>query len=139
MSKKLLEEVFRFQQIAGIAAVGSPIREFEEDEIETDDDQPDIRKDAPDASLDVADPEDLEKKMSKADIAAADKGISKMTSDVEKLRHLQGQKDAFVKMYRDGAVNIEQYKKMIGNIPQEIKRLEAKLNKDLTVGDEEEM
>lgn len=139
MSKKLLEEIFRFQQIAGLTPVGSLVREVEEEEDEMEDEKPEVRKDAPDASLDVADPEDLEKSASKADIAAADKGISKMTSDVEKLRHLQGQKDAFVKMFKSGAMDIEQYRKMIGNIPQEIKRLEAKLNKDLTTGDDEDL
>jgi hypothetical protein len=48
-------------------------------------------------------------------------------------------KDAFIKMFKSGALDIDQYKKMIGTIPQEIKKLEGKLNKDLTVGDEEEI
>jgi hypothetical protein len=139
MSKKLLEEIFRFQQIAGLTPVGNLVREAEEEEEEMEDEKPEVRKDAPDASLDVADPEDLEKNVSKADIAAADKDMSKISNDVEKLRHLQGQKDAFIKMFKSGAMDIEQYKKMIGNIPQEIKRLEAKLNKDLTMGDDEDL
>ena len=139
MSKKLLEEVFRFQQIAGLAPAGSLVREVEEEEDEMEDEKPEVRKDAPDASLDVADPEDTAKKMSSADMAAAGKEFGKIINDVEKLRHLQGQKDAFVKMFKSGTIDIEQYKQMIGNIPQEIKRLEAKLNKDLTTGDDEDL
>lgn len=141
MSKELLKEAFRFQQIAGLR----PINEFngfyeadaEEEDLDPEEDKPEVRKDAPDPSLDTADPEDLASKVSAKDIAAADKGISKMTNDVERLRYLQGQKDSLVKMYKSGTIGIDNYKKMIGTIPQEIKKLEAKLNRDLTIGDED--
>lgn len=146
MKNQLIKEARRFQQIAGLRPINEFSSFFEADdteevadgEVETD--QPETRKDAPDDSLDVAAPEDLEKNVSKADMAAADKDFSKITNDVEKLRHLQGQLSAFLKMYKSGDIeSIEQYKKMIGTIPQDIKKLEAKLNKDLTAGDDEEM
>ena len=141
MSKQQINEAFRLQQIAGL----KPINEFnsffeadaeEEDEVE--DDKPEVRKDAPDASLDVADPEDLEKGVTAAQLGGEDKGIKSMRTAAEKLAFLKGQKDILFQQYKkDG--NKDAYVKAVMPIQNQIKQLEAKVNKDLTIGDEEEI
>lgn len=141
MSKQPINEAFRLQQIAGLR----PINEFnsfleadtEEDDAE-EDSKPEIRKDAPDASLDVADPEDLEKGVTAAQLGGEDKGIKSMRSLAEKLAFLKGQKDVLFQQYKKDN-NKDAYVKAVMPIQNQIKQLEAKVNKDLTIGDEEEI
>lgn len=149
MKKQLIKEAFRFQQIAGL----KPINEFnsffeadadEEDDIE--DDKPEIRKDAPDASLDVADPEDLEKGVTAAQLGGEDSSIKGMRSVAEKLAFFKGTKDRLFSLYKAGILDKDAYIDQLTkaeidgkpvNIQQQIKRLEAMINKDLTIGDED--
>jgi len=119
-----------------------------EEDDDTEEDKPEIRRDAPDASLDVTDPEDLEKKVTAAQIGGEDKGIKSMRSAAEKLAFYKGVKAGLFQSYKDGDIDQATYvdrltkAKIDGavvNIQNQIKQLEAKVNKDLTIGDEEEI
>lgn len=134
MSKQLIKEAFRFQQIAGLR----PINEFNsfseadtEGEDEEEDDKPEIRKDAPDASLDIADPEDLEKGITAAQIGGEDKGIKSMRSAAEKLAYYKGQKDVLFGQFKSGGLGKDAYVKQVLPIQNQIKQLEKTINKPL--------
>lgn len=75
-----------------------------------------------------------EKEPTKKDVQAADKNISGEHQKRLKLDQLVKQKNALVDKLKNGQINIDQYKKMIGTIPQQIKTLTA----DLAGGDEGE-
>jgi len=73
-----------------------------------------------------------EKEPTKKDVKTADKSISGEHQKRLKLDQLVKQKNALVDKLKNGQINIDQYKKMIGTIPQQIKTLTA----DLAGGDE---
>lgn len=103
----------------------------EEEDIDPEDDKPKIGKYAPDASLDVADPEDLEKGITAAQLGAEDSGIRSMKSAAEKLAFLKGQKDALFRQYKKGALGKDAYVKAVLPIQTQIKKYESDINKPL--------
>ena len=135
MSKKLINEAFRFQQIAGLRPINEFSSFFEADTDEEDDDleddKPEIRKDAPDASLDIADPEDLEKGITAAQMGGEDKGIKSMRSAAEKLAYYKGQKDVLFGQFKSGGLGKDAYVKQVMPIQTQIKQLEKTINKPL--------
>ena len=134
MSKKLINESFRLQQIAGLRPVNELNSFFEADTEEDDDteeDKPEIRRDAPDASLDVADSEDLEKKLTAAQMGGEDKGIKSMRSAAEKLAYYKGQKDVLFGQFKSGGLGKDAYVKQVMPIQTQIKQLEKTINKPL--------
>ncbi len=58
-------------------------------------------------------------------------------ADHTKMQQLLAQKDEILAKYKSGELSLDQYKTQIGNIPQEIKALQAKLSQGIG-GDEEE-
>ena len=134
MSKKLINEAFRLQQIAGLRPINEFNSFFEADAEEgedEEDDKPEIRKDAPDASLDVADPEDLEKGITAAQMGGEDKGIKSMRSAAEKLAYLKGQKDVLFGQFKSGGLGKDVYVKHVLPIQNQIKQPEKTINKPL--------
>ena len=55
-----------------------------------------------------------------------------------KLQGLIKQKDAILAKFKAGQITIDQYKQEIGNIPQQIKNLQASIDQELSVDDAEE-
>jgi hypothetical protein len=81
---------------------------------------------------------DDDKEPSKKDIKAGDKVAAAAGGKQGKLRALVQQKDMILSRFKSGDISIDQYKAEIGDIPQQIKNLQADLDADLTVDDEEE-
>jgi hypothetical protein len=129
--------------VDAIAARGSlsdpELNEDAEEDDDTEEDKPEIRRDAPDASLDVTDTEDLEKKVTAAQIGREDKGIKSMRSAAEKLAFYKGQKDVLFGQFKSGGLGKDAYVKQVMPIQTQIKQLEKTINKPLmgTDGDEE--
>lgn len=55
-----------------------------------------------------------------------------------KLQGLIKQKDAILAKFKSGQITIDQYKQEIGNIPQQIKNLQASIDQELSVDDDSE-
>jgi predicted nucleic acid-binding Zn-ribbon protein len=72
-------------------------------------------------------------------IGSSDKTASRVGGNQSKLADLKRKKDELVKKFTSGLIDIQQYKQMIGNIPQQIKALQAALDKEtMAIGDSEE-
>jgi chromosome segregation ATPase len=72
-------------------------------------------------------------------IGSSDKTSSRVGGVQSKLAMLKKKKDELVKKFTSGQIDIHQYKQMIGNIPQQIKSLQADLDRDtMQIGDDEE-
>jgi chromosome segregation ATPase len=72
-------------------------------------------------------------------IGSSDKTSSRVGSIQSKLAMLKRKKDELVQKFTSGQIDIQQYKTMIGNIPQEIKKLQADLDRDtMQIGDDED-
>lgn len=87
---------------------------------------------------DEFDSADDEKEPSKKDVKASDAMASAAGGKQGKLRALVQQKDMILSKFKAGEISIDQYKAEIGDIPQQIKNLQADLDADLSVDDEEE-
>lgn len=79
-----------------------------------------------------------EKEPTAKDIKSTGKGIAGEHQKRLKLDQLVKQKNALVQKLKDGQITIDQYKKMIGTIPQQIKTLTADLAAAATSTDDEE-
>lgn len=55
-----------------------------------------------------------------------------------KLDNLLKQKDSILAKFKTGQITIDQYKREIGNIPQQIKNLQASIDQELSVDDEKD-
>lgn len=72
-------------------------------------------------------------------IGSSDKTASRVGGNQSKLADLKRKKDELVKKFTSGQIDIQQYKQMIGNIPQQIKALQTALDKEtMPIGDDEE-
>jgi chromosome segregation ATPase len=72
-------------------------------------------------------------------IGSSDKTASRVGGIQSKLADLKRKKDELVKKFTSGQIDIQQYKQMIGNIPQQIKSLQSTMDADTaTIGDDEE-
>ena len=107
------------------------VYEVDTDEDEEEDDKPEVRKDAPDASLDIPDTEDLEKGITAAQMGGEDKGIKSMRSAAEKLAYYKGQKDILFGQYKSKVLDQNAYVKQVMPIQTQIKQLEKTINKPL--------
>lgn len=101
------------------------------------DERDDWNKPEPDSSA------DFEKEPSAKDVKkddAALKGIHKKQAD---LQNLEVEKDKLLMQLKGNVISIDQYKQAIGNIPSQIKKLRADIDKAMTVSvdddSEEEM
>jgi len=82
--------------------------------------------------------DEFEKEPSKKDVKAADKQIGSDSDKRTQLAQLTKKKDELIQKLKAGQITIDQYKQMIGTIPQQIKTLTADLAKLTDVSDEEE-
>ena len=87
---------------------------------------------------DEFDTDEFDKEPSKKDVKAADSSTKGQYDKRSKLANLVKQKDELVAQLKSGKINIDQYKQMIGTIPQQIKTLTADMSSMTDLGDEEE-
>ncbi len=81
--------------------------------------------------------DEFEKEPSKKDVKAVDKQLGSDSDKRTQLAKLTKQKDELIQKLKAGEITIDQYKQMIGTIPQQIKTLTADLAKLTDVSDEE--
>jgi len=76
--------------------------------------------------------EDFEKEPSAKDIQEPKEllGIHKKQQDLNKFLDY---KDQLLMQYKSGQLGLDQYKELIGNIPQQIKKLKSQIEKAMTV------
>jgi len=77
------------------------------------------------------------------DIAKPEPALTGIHKKQAQLQGLEAQKDALLMQYKSGHLGLDQYKEKIGNIPNQIKKLRADVDKAMTVtaddGSEDEM
>ena len=98
-------------------------------------DEPELDLDEPEDNWnkdDSGDSEDFEKEPSKKDIEEPKElsGIHKKQAELKQLANL---KDQILLQYKSGQIGLDQYKELIGNIPQQIKKLKSQIEKAMTV------
>lgn len=72
-------------------------------------------------------------------IGSSDKTSNRVGGVQSKLAVLKKKKNELVQKFTSGMIDIHQYKQMIGNIPQQIKNLQADLDRDtMEIGDDED-
>jgi hypothetical protein len=104
-------------------------------------DEPEIDLDGDEDSDSWNKPEDddsgeFEKEPTAADIKEPGTGdIHKKQSD---LKALTDKKDKLLMMYKSGQIGLDQYKELIGNIPQLIKKLRDQIGKAMAVSIDDE-
>lgn len=76
--------------------------------------------------------DDFEKEPSSKDIQEP-KDLSKLHKSQSDLKKLTDYKDQLVLQYKSGQIGLDQYKELIGNIPQHIKKLRNQIDKAMTV------
>ena len=81
---------------------------------------------------------DDEKEPTKKDVGTGDENVGKLGGKQGKLQDLIKQKDAILAKFKAGQITIDQYKQEIGDIPLQIKTLQADIEKELSVDDTEE-
>jgi hypothetical protein len=86
----------------------------------------------------VEDDDDYEQEPTKKDIQVGDKMVGVLGGSQSRLQTLMSQKDAILSKFKSGQISIDQYKQEIGNIPQQIKNLQATIEKQMSGGEEGE-
>lgn len=94
-----------------------------DDEEETDD----WNKPEPDDSA------EFEKEPSTKDVKQSDKSLTGIHKKQAELHNLENQKDALLMQLKSNIISLDQYKEAIGNIPDQIKKLRADLDKAMNV------
>ena len=114
-------------QIASYAK--SLLVEVEGDEEETQDDW--------ESTDDEFDNDEFEKEPSKADLKKSPKGLGSFQEKGAQLKTLISKKDELVARLKKNEIDLAQYRKLIGTIPQQIKTLTADIAKMTEVDVEE--
>lgn len=94
-----------------------------DDEEETDD----WNKPEPDDSA------EFEKEPSAKDVKQGDRSLTGIHKKQAELQSLENQKDALLMQLKGNIISLDQYKQAIGNIPDQIKKLRADLDKAMNV------
>jgi hypothetical protein len=109
----------------------------EGDEYEEEEPEDSWNKPEPDDSA------DYEKEPTKKDIGQAEPELSGIHKKQAQLKSLEAQKDMLLMQLKGSVISLDQYKQSIGNIPNQIKKLRADIDKAMNVsldsGSEEEM
>jgi hypothetical protein len=111
--------------------------EFAMDKIQEADDDDDA-EDMEDSWNKVDSDDDYDQEPTKKDIQVGDKMVGVLGGNQSRLQTLMGQKDAILSKFKSGQISIDQYKQEIGNIPQQIKNLQAAIEKQMSGGEEGE-
>ena len=132
MSKQLIKEAKRMQQLAGIinenfvglTPINSPLREDEEDDMEDTDDW---------NKADDFDTDD-EKEPTAKDLESGE-GVLDPRAE---LANLIQTKDDLLRMLKSGELSPAEYKVQIGDIPQRIKNMKQQLDAELSLDSDED-
>jgi len=87
------------------------------------------------------DSDDFEKEPTAQDVAKPEPVLSGIHKKQAQLQALEAQKDALLMQYKSGQLGLDQYKEKIGNIPNQIKKLRADVDKamNVTVDNDDDM
>ena len=77
--------------------------------------------------------DDFEQEPTSKDIAQPEPALSGIHKKQAQLQALEHQKDALLMQLKSGQLSLDQYKEAIGNIPNQIKKLRADIEKAMTV------
>jgi hypothetical protein len=102
--------------------LGSDEETFDDEE-ETDD----WNKPEPDTSA------EFEKEPSTKDVKQSDKSLTGIHKKQADLQALEDKKDALLMQLKGNIIGLDQYKQAIGNVPDQIKKLRADLDKAMNV------
>jgi hypothetical protein len=83
--------------------------------------------------------DNLDAEPTSKDITSASKSTSELAKKQNQLAKLLKHKDELVSKFKSNEINIDQYKQMIGNIPQHIKTLTADIERLEGTGKEEDL
>jgi hypothetical protein len=83
--------------------------------------------------------DNLDTEPTSKDITSASKSTSELAKKQNQLAKLLKHKDELVSKFKSNEINIDQYKQMIGNIPQHIKTLTADIERLEGTGKEEDL
>jgi hypothetical protein len=135
------------QQLAGLInenyvdlrPINSPFMENDEDDddsdnVESSEEEYDFTSPGKRDEFDLED--DVEP--TSKDVKAGDALAKTAGGKQGKLNMLIKQKDAILTKFKSGQITIDQYKAEIGDIPMQIKQLQADIDSDLTIDDEDE-
>ena len=140
MKKEFIKEAHRLQQLAGLitenyvdlAPINNPLAEEVEEDFNDDTATDDWNK------PDEFDNDEFGKEPTGKDLKTGDDVTGSLASKELKLAKLIQQKDEILGKFKTGALTIDQYKAEIGNIPQQIKALQAEIEQELAAGEEED-
>jgi len=76
---------------------------------------------------------EFEKEPSTKDVKQNDKSLTGIHKKQAELQSLENQKDALLMQLKSNIIGLDQYKNAIGNIPDQIKKLRADLDKVMNV------
>ena len=76
---------------------------------------------------------EFEKEPSTKDVKQNDKSLTGIHKKQAELQNLENQKDALLMQLKSNIIGLDQYKNAIGNIPDQIKKLRADLDKVMNV------
>lgn len=157
MAKQLIKEAYRMQQLAGLinenyvdlAPINSPFMESDDDDDDTDDvesDEVEYDFTSPGKKDEFDTDDDIEP--TSKDVKAGDTLAMTAGSKQGKLNMLTKIKDELLRKWKSGELTTAEYKDMITNYPiqggktidvvMQIKQLQADIDRDLTVDDEDE-
>lgn len=122
-----------------LTAQASRLGEDETDDLEIDMDEPEDNWNKSD-EFDTADDE---REPTTKDVSQQEPVLSGIHKKQAQLKALVDKKDAILMQYKSGQMTLDQYREMIGNIPQQIKQLTSQIDQAMNVsvdgGGEEEM
>lgn len=159
MAKQLIKEAFRMQQLAGLinenyvdlGAINSPFMEAKEDDdmddFESDEEEPDYFSNKPGKKDEFDTDDDIEP--AAKDVTAGD-DLAKLTGGKQaKLNALTKIKDELFAKWKNKELSTDEYVQKLTkhktkdgkeiNIQQQIKNLQADIDRDLSIDDEEEI
>jgi hypothetical protein len=99
----------------------------EGDDFEEEEPEDNWNKPEPDDSV------DYEKEPTKKDIGQAEPELSGIHKKQAQLKSLEAQKDMLLMQLKSNILSLDQYKQSIGNIPNQIKKLRADVDKAMNV------
>ena len=76
---------------------------------------------------------DYEKEPTKKDIGQAEPELSGIHKKQAQLKSLEAQKDMLLMQLKGNVISLDQYKQSIGNVPNQIKKLRADIDKAMNV------
>jgi len=104
--------------------------------LRTNDEEEEGDEEEPEDSWNKPEPDDstdYEKEPTKKDIGQAEPELSGIHKKQAQLKSLEAQKDMLLMQLKSNILSLDQYKQSIGNIPNQIKKLRADIDKAMNV------